>query len=352
MTRSSKLIIYICMAGLAAFFACSDKETPQPVEDTARLDALRAELRALRSQVLGLQGDYTTDSLTEKSLTAEIKRLNSVFSKTVQYTINVTDLQGNNLADANVKVTQAGAIVTAKTDANGLAKFDGLHGGNIAATVDAAGFATLIYTADIADYDTETAYTASSRVALIPVGGSAAADKGLYTLNLKLWANYTTQDDTLGGGFPGSDINFALPLGPNGNSVSYTAVTDKKVSIVLNQDYFNGISSSLFTTSGVGEVLSVSNENTTITATAATAGVYAIKVPARSQNFSFNYSVVFESFAHDYTTYVPGGSIKVDKPYDPTITTSKIFRLGYFSYSAELPGTVINAKGFYSSYNN
>ena len=358
MTRTSKIFIYICMVGLAAFYACSDKETPQPVEDTARVDALRIELRDLRTQVLGLDAQATSLELTEKELKAEIEKLNSVYAKVVTYTVVVTDLQGNNLTGATVKLTQDGAVKSATTDANGLATFAGVHGGNVSASVEATGFAKLIFRAEVADYSANTSYAANSHVSLIPVGGSAAADAGMATVNLDLYVNYTTVDDTLGGPnyWAGSDITKALPLGPDGGTTNYTKVTDKKVSINFSQDAFNSINSTLFTTNGVGRVLSTVFEGTTVTASAATNGTYVIKVPASVPSvISVGFAVSFEEFTANFTQYVPNGEfgdVHVDPPFSKTYTLSQVFRVGYDTFSSPTPGGTLNIKEFYYNSNN
>jgi len=351
------------MAGLAAFYACSDKETPQPVVDNARLDALRTELRGLQEEVLASQATYSADSLSEKQLLAEIKTLNAQLEKKVTYQVNVTDLQGNSLADANVTLTQGGAVKATKTDANGYVTFEDLHGGIISASVDLAGFASLIYTADIRDYDTQTSYTGSSHVSLIPVDGSvAAAAKGMFTINLDLYANYDVQDDTLGGPayWPGESLlSAALPVGPNNSypTVSYTHVTDKTVTVNLIPSYFSPNNSQWFTTDGVGEVQNVVYENTMIKVTAAGAnGTYSIKVPARPSSGSFYYTVTYDEFAHDLITYVPGGQyggVHIDKPFSATVTTPQIYRLDPNTYQyANTPGAVETWKQFYYPSNN
>jgi hypothetical protein len=361
MTRTSKIFIYICMVGLTAFYACKDKETPQPVVDTARLDELRQELRELRADVLGLQAEYSSDSLDEKELEAEITQLNSQYSKTVDYSVIVTDLQGNNLSGATVKVTQDGVVKSGTTDVSGFVTFAGLHGGNISATAELAGFATLIYTADITDYSTTTAYSGSSHVSLIPVDGSvAAAAKGMFTINLDLYANYTTVDDTLGGpDYWGaeSDITKALPYGPagNGDPTSYTKVIDKTIAVSLNNDYFQ-IYSDWFTNNGVGEVINIAYENAVIKVPAAINGTYSIKIPARTSNRGFYYTLSYEEFVADFTDYVPGGlhgGVHIDPPFSEKITRSQVFRVDYDSYEwSEFPGTTLTWKAFYYNSNN
>jgi len=351
------------MVGLAAFYACSDKETPQPVEDSARVDQLRDELRSLQQQVLASQATYSADSMNEASLTAEIKKLNAIYAKSVTYTVVVTDLQGNNLADANVKVTQAGVVATAKTDANGIAKFDNMHGGIIAGSADLNGFATLIFTADIRDGNSGSSYAASSRVSLLPLGGTPASEKGMYTLNLDVFADYTVLDDTLGGPnyWDGSDIDkalpFGLPYGPNSDNpfVQYTKVTDKKVSILPMEYSFRQVWSQLFTTGGVGAILTIAYENALIQVSSATNGTYSIKVPAKTTNFSFAYTINFEEFIADYTELLPGGEVLVDKPYDPTIKVSQVYRatpITVSSGSLQLPGSTVSMNALYYHSNN
>lgn len=347
------------MVGLAAFYACSDKETPQPVEDTARVDALRTELRSLQEEVLGKQAEYSSDSLTKKELEAEIAALNEMYAKVVDYSVTVTDLQGNILPDAEVKLTQGGKVVSATTNSGGIATFEALHGGIISASVKLNGFATLTYSADIRDYNTPDSYSGASHVSLIPTGGTPASEKGMFTINLDLYANYTTVDDTLGGPDAWgseSDITKALPYGPDGGTTSYSKVTDKTVSVTLVEGYVYADNDYFFTQSGVGEVVNVANENVTIKYSAATNGTYAIKVPARTSSSDLYYTIVYDEFTAKFTDYVPNGvngGVHIDPPFSETIEKTQIYRIDAddYEYSA-LPGTILNWKRFYYYDNN
>jgi hypothetical protein len=349
MTRL-KLFTLICAAGLLVFQACtSKKEIPQPVVDTQRVDQLRQELRDLQIKVLGNATTYSRDSLTYDQLVLQVNALLAQYAKHVTYSVIAGDYQGNSLAGVTVKVSQAGAVISQTTSASGVATFTGLNGGIISATAELAGFARLVFRADIRNYNTDQAYSAASTVLMLPLGGTPASDAGMITVNINLYANFTTVNDTLGGpaDWPGqSDITKALPEGPNVNNpkVSYSSITDKPIMAFINAfSFLNGGAPSGFTYDLInsnstfgneyapGSVLSVAYENAVYTAAAAGAnGVYTLKLPASSfyDNNHFRFDLVFAEFSNSFTDYVPGGAgVKIKPPFDPTYTSTQIFRV-------------------------
>ncbi len=187
--------------------ACTTKnEVPQPVVDTARVDALRTQLIALQQQVLGAQQTTTNDSLTLTQLQAEIALLKGYLQKSVSYTVTVSSFLFKPLSGAKVEVSQGGKVVSATTGSNGSATFSGLYAGIITATVDLNAFARLVFRADIRNqFDGASVYSTNSQVLMIPLlgtgqtGGTAQADSCMTTQYWKLYANYNMVDDTLGG---------------------------------------------------------------------------------------------------------------------------------------------------------
>jgi hypothetical protein len=96
---------------LLALFACTTKnEVPQPVVDTARVDALRAQLIVLQQQVLGAQQKTSSDSLSVTQLQAEIAQLQAYLQRTVSYTVTVNSFLFKPLAGATVKLSQGGKL--------------------------------------------------------------------------------------------------------------------------------------------------------------------------------------------------------------------------------------------------
>ena len=339
--------------------------------DTQRLDQLRQELRDLQIKVLGDAATYSQDSLTYDQLVLQVNALIAQYAKSVTYSVIVADYQGNYLSGVTVKVSQAGAVISQTTSASGVATFAGLNGGIISATADLAGFARLVYRADIRNYDADQAYSATSNVLMLPLGGTPASDAAMSTVNINLYANFTTVNDTLGGPdeWGGqSDFTKALPVGPDVDNptVSYTAITDKPITAFLSFSFLNGGAPSGFTYQFsrndrgfgdeyiTGSVLTVAYENASyMVAAAGSNGVYVLKLPATSfdgdTNFSFD--LVFTEFNNSFTDYVPGGAgIKIDPPFDPTYTSTQIFRvLSANQLQSAQAGNLATRKYFYTN---
>jgi hypothetical protein len=371
MIRLKLLPFVVCVVGLFVFHACtSKKEVPQPVVDTQRLDQLRQELRDLQIKVLGNAATYSRDSLTYNQLVLQISALQAQYAKHVTYSVIVSDYQGNILPGATVKVTQAGAVISQTTSASGVATFTGLNGGIIGATADLTGFARLAFRADIRNYNTDQAYSAASNVLMLPLGGTPASDAAMSTININLYANFTTVNDTLGGpAYWGrlSNVAFALPPGPDVNNptVSYSPITDKPITAFLNSGFMDGQVPSGFTyrfrrSNSVngdeydpGSVLAAAYENASYPVTAAGAnGVYVLKLPARSfdNRTYFYFDLVFAEFSASFTNYVPGGpGIKIRPPFDPTYTSTQIFRVSNNSLQSTQAGNLETRKYFYTN---
>jgi len=367
--KPTKSLMLICL--LLASYACTTKnEVPQPVVDTARVDALRTELIALQQKVLGAQQTTSNDSLNLTQLQAEIAQLKAYLTKTVSYTVTVSSFLFKPLAGATVKLSQGGKIVSGTTSSAGSTTFSGLYAGIVTATVDLNGFARLVFRADIRNtYDDASAYSTNSQVLMIPLGGTAQADSCMTTQYWKLYANYNMIDDTLGGptvqvaGYfnstPPSKPLLALPAGPDPNNpnISYTAVTTQPIIARLNQysfldgnygDYTSYAIPIGFTgwdannnigQTGNGQVVSVTYENTVWTATMGTNGVYTIKLPASDiSNVStntnsasvFGFVIDFGEFNHDFTLYTNGAIpyiVRNAASATPTYTATYIYRV-------------------------
>jgi hypothetical protein len=243
-----------------------------------------------------------------------------------------------------------------------------LYAGIITATVDLAGFARLVFRADIRNnIDGASAYSANSQVLMIPLaglgqaGGTAQADSCMTTQYWKLYANYNMVDDTLGGPqyWGGSSTPAkALPAGPDPNNptVSYTAVTAQPINVYLNQySFLDGYGYNSYAVpvgftgwdvtinntgqTGNGQVVSVTFENTKWTATADANGIYTIKLPASDiSNASgyinsagaFGFVLDFGEFTHDFTQYTDGTApyiIKNPATAPPTYVSTYIYRI-------------------------
>ena len=382
----TKSLLLVCL--LLALHGCTTKnEVPQPVVDTARVDALRTQLIALQQQVLGAQKAAANDSLTLAQLQAEIAKLQSDLLKSVSYTVNVSSFLFKPLRGATVEVSQGGKIVSGTTASNGSTTFSGLYAGIITATVDLPGFARLVFRADIRNnYDAASAYSTTSQVLMLPVagtgqpGGTTQADSCMTTQYWKLYANYTMVDDTLGGpvvqgqqyfaASPVSNPLLALPAGPDASNpnISYTAVTTQTITASFNQYSFldgngtNDLSLAIpvgFTgwdvnvngvgQTGNGQVLSVSYENARWTATAGANGIYTIKLPASDISNangytntanSFGFILDFGEFAHDFTQYTSTSIpyiTNLANPVKPTYTSTYVYRVNVGGYDLNSP---------------
>ena len=356
---------------LLACYACTTKnEVPQPVVDTARVDALRTQLVALQLQVLGAQQKTSNDSLSVTQLQAEIAQLQAYLQRTVSYTVTVNSFLYKPLAGATVKLSQGGKIVNGTTTSSGSTTFTGLYAGVITGTVDLNGFARLVFRADIRNnIDGASAYSTNSKVLMIPLGGTPQADSCMTVQYFKLYANYTMVDDTLGGptiqgnGFfsntPASNPLKALPAGPDisNPNILYTPVITQTITGTLNQySFLDGNGSTSYAIpigftgwdvvvnntgqNGNGQVVSVTYENTKWIATAGANGIYTIKLPssdisnvsAASINTasSFGFVLDFGEFNHDFTQYTTNTApfiINGSYPALPTYTSTYIFRI-------------------------
>jgi len=401
MTKPKIIRTLALVCGLALAQACTTKnEIPQPVEDTARVDALRAQLLTLQQQVFGVQQSAAADSLSLAQLQALIAQLQANLQRTVAFSVMVKSFLLQPLAGATVVVSQGGKIVSATTSANGIATFNNLYAGVITATVDLTGFARLVLRADIRNTaDDAPAYSTTSQVLMLPLGGTSQADSCMTTPYWKLYANYSMVDDTLGGalvqgqGYFGgkpSNPSFALPAGPNvyAPSTSYSPVTTQTVAAYMNQYSFlgpiggNNSYNSLavqagFTgwdapTTGItgnGQVVAVSYENAKWTATLNANGIFKIKLPASDISAGFNgdtnagnifgFIIEFGEFNADFTQYttpqlpyIPGynPNNQINYPPQPTYTSTYVYRVtdpGGWQWTSHQSTTLTSAWPFF-----
>jgi hypothetical protein len=364
--KPAKSLLLVCL--LLAFYGCTTKnEVPQPVVDTQRVDALRAQLITLQQQVLGAQQETTSDSLSLTQLQAQIAALEADLQKSVSYTVKVASFLFKPLSGATVKLSQGGKIVSGTTASDGTTTFTGLYAGIITATVDLAGFARLVFRADIRSSYNASTYSALSQVLMLPLGGTAQADSAMTIQYWKLYANYSIVDDTLGGALCGCGVSTpsqALPAGPDPNnpSINYDAVTAQPVMAYLNENSFSDGSSYYYDSyavpigftgwdvnisesglpSGNGQVVSVAYENAKWVATANSSGIYTIKLPASDITAAsytlnsvnvFRFVIDFGEFTHAYTQYTdntPAFIIKntTTNPPPPTYQSTYIYRMG------------------------
>jgi hypothetical protein len=387
--KPTRLLIHACL--LFAFYACTTKnEVPQPVVDTARVDALRTELMALQQKVLGAQKTTSSDSLSITQLQTEIATLKAYLERIVSYTVDVNSFLFQPLSGATVELSQGGKIISGKTSSAGSVTFANLYAGVVTVTVDLTGFARLVFRADIRNnIDDASLYSTTSKVLMLPLGGTTQADSCMTIQNWKLYANYTMVDDTLGGPqywSTASTPSKALPAGPNPSqpTVSYSAVINQPITVFLNQNSFidGTCSSNVYAVpigftgwdaastgrQGNGQVVSVTYENARWTVAAAGSnGTYTIKLPAtdiNNINYSsdinsynvFNFSIEFGEFIHDYIQYTDGTIAFIIKnpiaiPPPPTYASTYIYRIGSSDWSSVQSTSLTSTASFFFSGN-
>ncbi len=388
--KLSNLVVLALM--LFAFYGCTTKnETPQPIVDQTAKASLQDQYNTLAAQVLGAQSQASIDSLaavlSADQLKAAIAEFNANLNTKVNYSVQVLTFPGNPLP-ATVEISQGGKIVSATASAQGLANFSGLYAGRVIATVDYPGFTRLVFRADIRNPYSSTTYSTTTSVRMLPLGGTAKSDSAMTVQRVRLWANYSIVDDTLGGPqyngyeyFGGvSHAAKALPVGPNADqpNVKWDAVTTQPIKLYINQNSFmnsyNGCGAipAGFTGwnnpgSWNGEVISVAYENAIWTVTAPDAdGAYTIKVPANDDNGNdgwMRFTYTTGEFQHNFTQYVNGSGPYVQDgstsgPYaaTPTWDQMQIFRIdntggsGTYSYMQNTASTVYDA--YFNSYTN
>lgn len=310
----------ICLALMVMLYtSCSEKEVPQPTENTARVDALRNELRNLQLLVYGeelenalLKAEEADLTAQIAELTAQVDALKAIYAKAVLYSVQVYDFQGKAIAGASVTLNQNGTISTVVADNNGVAVFEDVRAGYVAGVVSATGFATANYTVSLVNYGDNSTYT---RVPLMPKGGNAQSDAGLFTVSGYVYANFNAANDTAGGfnnnwgniaNFKGIDAATKYP-GPNsGNPHRTYDKVAKKIMVTVSFPTIQYIGSS---GTGMATIQKLAYEDAVYTATYDANNMYSLKLPAYSEfaagylgtgtQWFFRYS--FEEFTSNVT---------------------------------------------------
>jgi hypothetical protein len=379
------------MASLVLFYtSCSEKETPQPVEDSERIDALRQELRNLQVLVYGeeVENDYLDAdnfSMEEEleALQAEVTALKATYDKSVSYSVLVVDYAGNAIAGAKVTVNQNGKITTVDANAAGLAIFKDVRAGAIIGVVKATGFATANYRTTLNNVDNGGG---STTVPLLPKSGTQA-EASMFTLTGFLYANLNNANDTLSGSnFDGAIVSFSgTPVvGPDGSYPHRSFdKQNRKIKATIYLD-LGVVPFSIYNSSAAGSIRRMAYEDAVYEGTVDANNKYSIKLPSTAatiqQDFYFDYKFSFEEFSADkifvaydengtsYDGLAPNGegvymgdSPNSAFPTPKTFTQKRVFRISdrtYDSYSwgttaeGALPGSVYALNFFYSEYLN
>jgi hypothetical protein len=379
--RKTKLIAVFMAALVLVYTSCSEKEVTKPVEDSARVDALRKELFELQRLIFGTDGGEeglaTTNAMLSlenkdleeqiKIIQAEIDRLRDAYNKGIPYQVVVTDFQGVAIAGASVTINENGAIVTRTTDAEGKVNFEKVRAGAIVGVVSATGFATANYGTSL--YLAEAGV--NTRIALLPKSG-ILADASMFTVKGYLYADLNTADDTLTGFrygnqngtmFVGSTPSKRLPKGPNVDFPHRSFdKQNKKLSVTIDMhkyyipysDYYN---------SNPGAIQFIAYENVKWDAVIDANNQYTVKLPVSTYfeteiiDFSFKFSgeefiatktmvddgasaVWNDTFQYDYGFgFLPEMSVFA-YPAPKTFTQTRTYRLGGVQFKNDFVGWV------------
>ncbi|MGC1242675.1 MAG: carboxypeptidase-like regulatory domain-containing protein [Chryseosolibacter sp.] len=366
------------MAVLVLFCAsCSEKETPQPVEDTARIDQLRNELRAVQEMIYGVQ--LENDLLTSESedlaalqseLEAEIASLQEQYNRAVTYTVIALDNLGNPIPAASVTVNQNGTLVTKTTDESGAVQIENVRAGTVAAVVKATGYATVNYYASLAFAN---AAGVNTRIVMIPKGGAA----NTYTLQGFLYANTNVANDTASGfhysgtafvGWKGTDAATKEP-GAAGDNRTYEKV-NKKITATLYVD-IDYVPFSRATGDGgnSADLIELAYEDASVEAVFDANNQYSLVLPVTSiykdawgDNVEYWWDLSFEEFVADQTLvdYDPagatlgGGAPRSAWPMPSTYKVKRLFRMwdsdDGSDYGDRDAGDVVTEDFYYSAY--
>lgn len=346
----SKLFAML-MASLVLFYtSCSETETPQPVEDTERIDQLRNELRAIQEKIYGqeLENDLLTDesedlAALQAELEAEIARLEAQYDLAVTYTVIAVDNQGNPIPGASVTINQDGALVTKTTGDDGSIQIENVRAGTVAAVVKADGYATVNYYATLAFAESAGVNT---RIVMIPKTGA-----NTYSVTGFLYANTNVANDTASGvhywdidfiGWTGSDPATAV-AGPNED---YPNRTYEKVNKKITATLYVDIDYVPFSTrTGDGgnsaDLIQLAYEDASVTAVFDANNQYTLTLPTTSiyqdrwgDNVQYWWDLSFEEFVADFTMidYDPngtlgGGAPATAWPAPKTYTVKKLYKI-------------------------
>lgn len=312
----SKLVAMF-MASLVLFYtSCSETETPQPVEDTERIDALRNELRAVQEKIYGAQLDNEllkkeSEDLTtlQSELEAEIARLEEQYNKAVTYTVVAVDNMGAPIPGASVTINQNGTLVTETTNDLGAVQIENVRAGTVGAVVKADGYATVNYYATLAFANQAGVNT---RIVMIPKTGA-----NTYSLKGFLYANTNVANDTLGGdfqgtpfvGWTGADAAIA-ESGPNESNPhrSYEKVNKKITATLWVETEYVPFSRATGDGGNSADLIEVAYEDASIQAVFDANNQYTLTFPVTSifesaygDDIAYWWNLTFEEYVADQT---------------------------------------------------
>lgn len=340
----------ILMASLVLFgTGCSEKETPQPVEDTERIDQLRNELRAVQEMIYGVQVE--NDLLTIESedlaelqaeLEAEIAKLEAQYNSAVTYTVIALDNVGNPIPDVSVTLNQNGTLVTRTTDSNGAVQIENVRAGTIAGVVKATGYTTVNYYATLAFAN---AAGVNTRIVMIPKSGAT----NTYSLQGFLYANTNVANDTASGfhywgsafiGWKGTDAVTKV-AGPNENYPNRTyEKVNKKITAKLWVDIeYVPFSRETGNGGNSADLIELAYEDASVNAVFDANNQYTLTLPVASiykdaygGDVQYWWELSFEEFVADQTLvdYDPngtlgGGAPATAWPMPKTYTAKRLF---------------------------
>lgn len=371
----TKLFAVLTASLLLFYSSCSEKEVPQPVEDTARIDQLRNELRALQNLIYGAQlendlltGESEDLAALQAALEAEIALLQEQYNKAVTYTVIAVDNIGTPIAGAAVTVNQNGALVTKSTGADGSVQIENVRAGTVAAVVKAAGYTTVNYYATLAFAN---AAGVNTRIVMIPKSGAT----NTYSLKGYLYANTNLANDTASGfhysgtafiGWKGTDPATSVP-GATGDNRTYEKM-NKKITAKLwvNIDYVP-FSRSSGDGGNSADLIELAYEDANVEAVFDANNRYTLTLPVMSiykdawnSNVQYWWSITFEEIIADQTLvdYDPngtlgGGAPRSAWPMPKTYTAKKLFKGSDddgSDYGGREAGDVVLRDFFYSAY--
>ncbi|HEY0743328.1 MAG TPA: hypothetical protein VGD40_17795 [Chryseosolibacter sp.] len=342
-------LLAMAMASLVLFYTgCSEKEDPQPVEDTQRTDALRAELRQLQILIHGAEVAKNLSEVSNDSLETVLESLKAEYNSIVSYQVVAVDFQGNVIPNATITINENGTVNT-KTTTDGTATFTGVKSGFITGVVAAAGYSTANFTT--------TLYSASegranTRVPLLPKSAEALAKNGALTIKGFLYANLNVANDTVGGYHQLYNSNTGWSAWTAITSYAGTSETDEDQPWFAPHRSYDKVQHKLYATPMIeyynvpgsagyfdeirpGVVLTVAYEDANYEATFDANKEYTLTVPIQGLE-SDGVSIDFIMNAHEFTaeqtlvqvgdTFTDGAPRSVDAPKPITYTRQAIYR--------------------------
>lgn len=370
----TRLCAMLLASMVLLYTSCSEKEVPQPVEDTERVDQLRNELRALQEKIYGkelsnelLTADKEDLEKLQTELQAEITRLQGLYSKAVPYTVIALDNLGNPIQGASVTLNQNGTLVTKTTDAKGAVQIENVRAGVVAAAVKATGYATVNYYATLAFAESAGVNT---RIIMIPKSGTA----NTYAVKGFLYANTNLANDTAGGvhynGLPFIGWKGKNPetnaKGVLGDNRTYEKVNKKITARLWVNINYVPFSTSTSNGGNSADLIQLAYEDASVTAVFDANNQFTMTFPVTSiysdaygDNVAYWWEVSFEEFVADQTLvdYDPngildGGAPRTAWPLPKTYTAKRVFRGNDWEGSDDSDvnaGEVVNRNFFYYS---